>query len=65
MSRPTVDRIKPYVWMDGDKATPGYILTNQKGLRAVHLTTEEALHLAHQIADTLQAAKDFSKYKGA
>lgn len=53
MWRPTIDHVRPYTWKDGDSRTPGLGLINNRGFIIAHLTNDEALQLAHTIADTL------------
>lgn len=55
--RPTVTTVRRYNFRHDHGKIAGIGLMDKYGLRA-HLTTDEALQVAHDIADLLQEMKD-------
>ena len=53
MTRPTVTKVRRYTWFDGDTRIEGIGLLNDRRV-LFHLTPNEAMQVAHDIADTLQ-----------
>lgn len=56
MTRPAITKMKRYNWLQNRHETPGIALVNDQRVLA-HMTPDEALQVAHNIADLL-AGKD-------
>lgn len=55
--RPTINEVRRYTWRDGPNNKSGLALFNDQGNIMAHMTADEALQLAHTIADTLQGGQ--------
>lgn len=54
MSRPTIEHVTRYFWLDNHDKTPGIAFMGDGRLRA-HMTPREAVEVAHQIPAILDS----------
>ncbi|OAV59552.1 hypothetical protein [Enteractinococcus helveticum] len=60
MTRPNPIKARRYHWLAKRQETPGIAIIGEHGILA-HMTMSEALKIAHEIADILQAEKSRRK----
>ena len=56
MTRPAATRVRRYNWFEGDEVIEGVAIMGGPFIR-IHMTPEEAIQVANDIADTLEGVK--------